>query len=304
MGMDAKRRQVVAEILLATVTIFWGATFPVVKQAVTEVPVLCFLWIRFLMASVILAGMAGPKGFRTIDARGLKRGVFLGVLLFLAYLFQTLGLERTSASNAGFLTGMNVVWVPLLAGPILKKYPARGSAIGVVFAVVGLAMLTWHWPWFLSTGDALVLICSVFVALHILGLDSLTEGYNGSALACIQIATMTLLCLVGSLVFEPISWPERWSSELVSALVITAVFATAYAFFVQTSFQRWTTPTRAALIYTLEPVFAAVFSIWLMDEWLTPVGWTGGALIVVGMAIAETWHLTPWGKEKTKISVK
>ena len=72
----------------------------------------------------------------------------------------------------------------------------------------------------------------------------------------------------------------------------------------QTSFQRWTTPTRAALIYTLEPVFAAVFSIWLMDEWLTPVGWAGGVLIVVGMCIAETWHLTPWANGKTKASAK
>lgn len=298
--MDAKRKQLVAEVLLATVTIFWGATFPVVKQAVSEVPVLCFLWVRFLMATVVLALMARPKGLATLDARGMKRGIFLGTLLFLAYLFQTFGLERTSASNAGFLTGLNVVLVPLLAGPILKKPPARGSVVGVCFAVVGLAMLTWHWPWYISTGDGLVMICALFVALHILGLDSLTEGYNGSALACVQIGTMTLMCLVGSLAFEPISWPRVWTSELVSALVITAVFATAYAFFVQTSFQRWTTPTRAALIYTLEPVFSAIFSIWLMDEWLTPVGWSGGALIVVGMMVAETWHLMPWSKRRAK----
>jgi drug/metabolite transporter (DMT)-like permease len=279
------KRQLRAEILLATVTIFWGATFPLVKDAITLVPVMCFLWIRFLMAAIILGLMAGKKGMSTLDARGVKRGVFLGVLLFLSYAFQTYGLELTSAANAGFITGLNVVWVPLLAGPILKKPPSLGSKYGVLMATIGLFTLTWHWPWQLSPGDGLVVIASFFIALHILGLDSLTEGYDGRALAFVQIATMSVLGLVASLIFEPVTWPREWPPTLISALLITAIFATAYAFWVQTTFQRWTTPTRAALIYTLEPVFGAIFSIWLAGERLTWLAWVGGGLIVSAMLV-------------------
>ncbi len=282
------RNRHLAEFLLATVTLFWGGTFPVVKEAITEVPVLCFLWMRFALSACLLAALAG-RTLANLDRRGIRRGVLLGVLLFLSYLFQTLGLERTSASNAGFLTGLNVVWVPLLVGPFLNKPPSTGAKVGVAFAVAGLLLLTGHLPWRMEAGDALVVLCSVFVALHILGLDALTEGYDGRALAFVQIATMAALSLAGNLAFEPVTWPSPWSAPLAAALLVTAVFATVYAFWVMTTFQRWTTPTRAALIYTLEPVFAALFSVLLAGEHLTPVAWVGGALIVLGMGTAEAW---------------
>ncbi len=285
------RRQLGAELMLASVTLFWGATFPIVKDAIAQTPVLSFLWVRFALAALLLALLAGPAGFATLDRRGWGIGVFLGTLLFLSYLFQTFGLELTSSTNAGFLTGLNVVWVPLLAGPLLKKPAATGSKIGVVLALTGLLCLTWQSPWVFNIGDFLVFICSLFVALHILGLDALTRGYDGRALAFVQIATMTVLACGGSLMFEPVSWPQVWSVSLIMAFIITAVFATAYAFWAMTTFQHRTTPTRAALIYTLEPVFAAIFSVWLLGETLTAVGWLGGVLIVAGMVVAECWNL-------------
>jgi len=284
--VNERKRRILAEFLLGTVTLFWGATFPLVKDAVTQVPVLCFLWVRFALSAGLLAVAAG-RGLGTLDQRGWTRGVLLGILLFLSYLFQTFGLTLTSAANAGFLTGLAVVWVPLLAGPMLAKPPAPGAKLGVVLALGGLFALTYQAPWRLEAGDALVVVCSVFVALHILGLDALTEGYDGRALATVQIATMAVLAFAASLFFEPVTWPREWPSSLVTALLITAVFATAYAFWIQTSFQRWTTPTRAALVYTLEPVFAAVFSVTLGGERLGPLAWVGGALIVVGMLAAE-----------------
>lgn len=286
--MKLKNSRYFGEFLLVTVTLFWGATFPIVKDAVAEVPVLCFLWVRFALSAVLLAVMAGPR-LLTLDRRGVRRGIFLGALLFASYAFQTFGLERTSSANAGFLTGLNVVWVPLLAGPFLGKRPATGAKIGVAVSLLGLLMLTWHTPWQLNPGDLLVVICSFFVAFHILGLDALTAGYDGRSLACVQITTMAVLGLLGSLLFEPVSWPRQWSGSLLSALAITAVFATAYAFWVMTSFQRLTTPTRAALIYTLEPVFAAIFSVWLAGDRLSALAWCGGALIVLGMLVAELW---------------
>ena len=292
------RRQLNAELMLISVTLFWGATFPIVKDAITEVPVLCFLWVRFAIAALLLALLAGRSGFATLDRRGWLAGLILGSLLFLSYLFQTYGLALTSSSNAGFLTGLNVIWVPLLAGPLLKKPAATGSKIGVVLAIIGLFMLTWRSPWSFNPGDLLVLICSLFIALHILGLDVFTRGYNGRALTCVQIGTMAFLAWVGSLVFEPVSWPQTWTISLLSALLITAVFATAYAFWAMTSFQNRTTPTRAALIYTLEPVFAAIFSVWLAGDRLSSLAWFGGALIIAGMMVAEGWNLLARNRQR------
>ncbi len=288
---NKNRQQHFAEFMLVTVTLFWGATFPIVKEAIELLPVMAFLWIRFALAAVLLAFMAGRAGFATLDKRGWRKGILLGTLLSFAYLFQTFGLERTSSANAGFLTGLNVVWVPLLAGPLLKKPAAFGAKIGVGIALLGLVLLTWHTPWSLNLGDMLVLICSLFVALHILGLDRFTEGYDARALTFVQIATMAVLCCLGSLIFEPVSWPRAWPTSLVSAFLITALLATAYAFWAMTRFQRLTTPTRAALIYTLEPVWAAIFSVWLLGEKLTSMAWAGGCLIVGGMLFAEAWPL-------------
>lgn len=288
---NRKEQQFFAEFMLATVTLFWGATFPVVKDAINEMPVLAFLWVRFASAALLLALLAGRAGFATLDRRGWRLGILLGTLLFLSYLFQTFGLERTSSTNAGFLTGLGVVWVPLLAGPLLKKPAALGSKIGVCLALLGLFMLTWHTPWTLNAGDLLVVICSFFVALHILGLDAFTKGYDGRALTFVQIATMAVLGCIGSLCFEPVSWPRHWSGSLISAFVITSVFATAYAFWAMTTFQHRTTPTRAALIYTLEPVCAAIFSIWLAGDRLSAIAWVGGGFIVTGMIVAEIWPL-------------
>ena len=288
--MDQKnKRQFHAEFMLATVTLFWGATFPIVKEAITEMPVMAFLWVRFAIAAILLAFIAGRSRIASLDRRGWRLGILLGALLFASYLFQTFGLERTSSANAGFLTGLGVVWVPLMAGPILKKPAAFGSKIGVGVALFGLLLLTWHTPWTINFGDILVVICSVFVALHILGLDAFTKGYDARALTFVQITTMAVLGCIGSLIFEPTSWPKEWTSSLISAFAITAVFATAYAFWAMTTFQNRTTPTRAALIYTLEPVFAAIFSVWLAGDRLTALSWFGGAMIVVGMIVAEVW---------------
>ncbi|ORJ60319.1 hypothetical protein B5V00_08700 [Geothermobacter hydrogeniphilus] len=284
-----------AEFLLVTVTLFWGGTFPLVKMALDEIPVMAFLWIRFALAALLLAVFAG-RGWKSLDRRGVGLGIALGVLLFLSYLFQTLGLERTSSSNTGFLTGLNVVWVPLLAGPLLRKAPAPGARVGVGMALVGLLLLTWQWPWRFNPGDALVFIASVFIALHILGLDAWTAGYDGRALACVQITTMAVLSLGGNLVFEPLLWPHHWSGLLLASLFICAVLATVYAFWIMTAFQRLTTPTRAALIYTLEPVWAALFSILLLGERLSVLNWVGGACIILGMVFAELAPLT--GKSK------
>ena len=282
-------RRCLAEFMLVIVTVFWGGTFPLVKDAIRETPVMAFLWIRFALAALILFAWAGPAQIRALGRSGWKRGVWLGALLFCSYAFQTFGLAKTSSANAAFITGLNVVWVPLLAGPLLGKPAATGSRIGVVCALCGLFMLSYQAPFRLNPGDALVMVCSIFVALHVLGLDAWTHGYDGRALAFVQIGTMALLGLSGSLVFEPVTWPRQWTPALFWAVVICSVFATVYAFWAMTVFQKMTTPTRAALIYTLEPVFGAIFAVLYAGEHLSTMAWAGGGLIVMGMITAEAW---------------
>lgn len=296
-----RRSQYMAEMVLVTVTVFWGGTFPLVKDAIKEIPVMAFLWIRFAFAALLLLAWAGIPGIRQLGREGWIRGVGLGALLFFSYAFQTFGLALTSSANAAFVTGLNVVWVPLLAGPLLGKPAASGSRVGVVCALVGLFMLTYQEPWRLNPGDALVLVCSVFVAFHILGLDVWTHGYDGRALAFVQIATMAVLSLAGSLLFEPVTWPRVWTPTIYWAVIICSVFATVYAFWAMTVFQKRTTPTRAALIYTLEPVFGALMAVFYAGERLSAFAWAGGVLIVAGMIIAETWPLIANGRQKQSV---
>ncbi len=286
---DSHTRRRFAEIMLVLVTVFWGGTFPLVKDAIAEVPVMSFLWVRFAVAALLLLIWAGPRTIVGLGRLGIQRGIWLGVLLFMSYAFQTFGLVTTSSANCAFVTGLNVVWVPLLVGPILGKPAAPGSKIGVVCALCGLFMLTYQVPWRLNPGDGLVLICSLFVAFHVLGLDAWTHGFDGRALAFVQIATMAVLSLAGSLLFEPITFPRVWTPKLVWAIIICSLFATVFAFWAMTVFQKMTTPTRAALIYTLEPVFGALFAVLYAGERLSGIGWIGGGLIVTGMIVAEMW---------------
>jgi drug/metabolite transporter (DMT)-like permease len=287
----ARSRQHLAELILITVTVFWGGTFPLVKDAIQETPVMAFLWVRFALAALILFVWAGPFRILGLGRAGWLRGLGLGGLLFCSYAFQTFGLAHTSSANTAFVTGLNVVWVPLLAGRLLGKPAAPGARVGVGCALCGLFMLTYQEPWRLNSGDALVMICSVFVALHILGLDAWTRGRDGRALAFVQIGTMAALAWAGSALFEPVTWPQQWTPRLFWALIICSVFATVYAFWAMTVFQKMTTPTRAALIYTLEPVFGALFSVWYAGERLSMIAWFGGACIVLGMVVAEAWPL-------------
>ena len=288
-----------AELMLVLVTMFWGGTFPLVKGAIAQVPVMAFLWVRFAVAALLLLVWAGPRTIAGLGKNGVQRGIWLGILLFLSYAFQTFGLAKTSSANCAFVTGLNVVWVPLLAGPILGKPAAPGSRIGVVCALLGLFMLTYQVPWQINSGDGLVLICSLFVAFHILGLDAWTHGFDGRALAFVQIATMAVLSLIGSLLFEPVTLPRVWTPTLFWAIIICSVFATVFAFWAMTTFQKLTTPTRAALIYTLEPVFGALFAVLYAGERLSAFGWAGGGLIVTGMIVAEVW---PKPVEKAYVS--
>lgn len=279
-------RQLQANAALLIVSLIWGATFVMVKQAVTHVGPLTFIGLRFTLASLAMT-LLFHRRLRAVGRRELTAGGLIGVFLFGGYAFQTAGLQFTSASKAGFITGLSVVIVPFAAWAWLRRPPGWNALAGVILATAGLALLTLqiNASLMVGPGDLLVLACAVSFALHITSIGSFAPRMDPLALATIQIATTAVITVPAALLTETPTWPLDGSVWL--AVVFTGVLATCVAFAVQTMAQVFTTPTHTALIFATEPVFAALFGVLLAGEWLSYRAWLGCALILAGMLVAE-----------------
>jgi drug/metabolite transporter (DMT)-like permease len=271
---------------LIGVTAVWGITFPVVKQAVEKLPPYTFNGVRFFLAAVVLGAFALPR-LRRLGMVGWRHGGLLGVMLFAGYAFQTVGLQYTNASNAGFVTGMFVVFTPLLSAVLLRRPPGGAAIVGVLCATVGLALLSLGPGFVPRSGDVIILGCAVAFAAHIVGLGAWSHRHDAVALTVVQLLASAVLHSGFALTLEVGRTPMTWDASVVVALLVTAVLASAAAFWIQTAAQRVIPPTRTAVILTMEPVFAGLFGFLLLDERLTARGWLGCALILAGMLIAE-----------------
>jgi len=271
------------ELALVAVTAVWGATFVVVRDAVARVPPSAFIAMRFLAAAALLAALRPRQALRP-DLGLAAAGVVAGLALFAGYAFQTVGLQYTSASSAGFITGLAVVLTPLLGALLLHGPPGRWPATGALLAATGLALLTLQ-RLELRRGDLLVLGCAFAFASHILLLGRYSPRHASYQLAVVQLATTGVLALAWAGVAGELRRPG--SGQVWFALAVTAVLASAGGFLVQTRAQRDVSPTRTAVIFTMEPVFAALFAFWLAGERLSARGWLGAACIVAGMLVAE-----------------
>ena len=283
-GSALSTRQRQADALLLLVAFIWGSTFVLVKQSVAQFPVYAFLTLRFTLATVILLPLWG-KHLRLLGHRGICVGAAIGLFLFGGYAFQTTGLQYTTASKAGFVTGLSVVIVPLLSASLLRRVPERQALLGVVLSAVGLALLTLEGDMRPTCGDWLLLGCAFWFALHITAVSMFAPQMNAMALTIVQIATAALLSGAASLACGTWSWPIPKAVWLAAAF--TGVLATAFAFAIQNAMQSHTTATHTALIFATEPVFAAASGHVLAAERLT--GWSliGCALILLGMLLAE-----------------
>jgi drug/metabolite transporter (DMT)-like permease len=288
------RRQLAADGALLLVTLIWGATFVMVKDAVTAFPVFSFMALRFTLAALALAPIVlwqsrrnrgRVPAIRPIhSASVLLPSLLVGTALFTGYAFQTFGLQLTTPAKAGFITGLSVAIVPIVAALVMRQPPSRNAWIGVSLATLGLALLSLTADLTVQTGDLLVMCCAVAYAAHILLLGHFAPRHNALQLALGQIATVAVLSLAAALIFDP---RAAVTQQVLFAAVFTGVLATAVAFFVQTVAQRFTTSTHTALIFAAEPVFAGLFSFILIGEVLGPRQLIGGALILGGMLVAE-----------------
>lgn len=288
------KKTVLADLTLLFVTIVWGSTFVLVQNAISSLKPFSFNGIRFLIAAgVLLIWLIffERKQLRLINKKLIFTGMFIGFWLFLGYATQTIGLLYTTSSKAGFITGLNVVLVPLFSMILLKQTLSKNAIFGVVIATFGLFFLTATDISGFNIGDVLVIICAISFALHIIFTGKFTDQFPTLLLTIIQLSTVSFLSIISSLFFE--NWRASlepnvlFSKNVVIALFITSVFATALAFLAQTNFQKFTTTTRVALIFTMEPVFAAITGfVWAHDR-LTITAILGCILIFLGMIFAE-----------------
>lgn len=281
----------IADGLLLLTALIWGSTFPIVKEVVARVDPIALIAIRCLVASLTVTLIAAPR-IAAVDRRAVKAGVIIGLILFSGYVCQTIGLEYTTASKCGFITGLSVVLVPVFSAFLLGKWPDAPSLAGVGFATLGLALLSLNFAevTLIQTGDFLSLIGAVAFGFHIVTVGKFAPLYDVRILVIMQLWTVAIaaLVMVGFRVFV-LGHTILLSPSGMDLIGIgfLGILATALTLFVQNFAQRFTSPTHVAIIFATEPVFAGVFGWWLLGETLTGVQMIGAALILVGMLVAE-----------------
>ncbi len=284
--MKAKIKELGADFSLLLVAVCWGGTFFIVQDAIKDTPVYVFLFWRFLIAAGFMA-LFSIREFRKLDKETLKAGSILGVFMFLGFAFQTFGLTYTYSSTVAFITGLNVVIVPLAVYMIFKKKASLYSVFGAIFAVIGLYFLTNSHNGGFGLGEFYTLICAAMFALQIAFTDAYAKKHSAFLLVTIQFVVVTFFSMIGAIFMDGRIMPNSFDGVFLEALVITVIFATVFAFFTQTVMQKFTTPAKTAIIFTMEPVSAGIFGYYLAGENFEAIQLIGAGLILFGMLSAE-----------------
>lgn len=300
-----------AESMLLLITLLWGATFTIVKQSLDDISPMFFIALRFSAAFIFLIPFL-IKEISTFNFTSAKAGVILGVLMFLSFAAQTFGLRYTTATKSGFLTGTLVVLIPVFQFLIEKKKPSFGAILGVIIVFIGIIFLSSGGNsvfTFLNDlgknfnyGDLLTLLCAILFALHVVFLDIFSKKENIFALFSLQIGVTALLGLIFSVLFEFINYEQvnfKPTSSLFLGIFYTSIFATIITTGIQTKYQQYVSPTKAGLIYSFEPIFAALIAFFALNEKITNFGLIGCGLIFLGLISSELFeYILKNGKQK------
>lgn len=286
-------KQLKADLAIFSITIIWGSSFIVMKNISEDIPAYAYLAMRFLVASIILTVIFNMN-LKGINLSSIMRGSLIGLMLYAGMMLQVLGLKTTTASNSAFITGLCVIMVPVISVFLLKKRPPVNAVLGVFLAAAGLFFLTgFQGDWVI--GDTLTLICALCFALQIIFIDKFAPDMNIYHLAFIQVAATAVFYLItwaGVAFISVKPAPIVFDSKIILTILYTGALGTAFGYSVQTIAQKYTTPTRTALILTCEPVFGAIFAFIVPDiygntEVMTMQTIIGSLLILSGMIITE-----------------
>lgn len=280
--MQPAARSRLATASLIALTAVWGSTFFLIRDLVVHVPPVDFLAVRFSLAAVVMVVIFW-RPLRALSRGQVGVGVVLGLLYGLAQIFQTQGLATTPASVSGFITGTYVVLTPLITAVLLRERVPATTWAAVALATIGLALLSLN-GFSVGVGEAITLLAAALYALHIVGLGRYSAHEIATGLSVVQMVVIAVLCTVGALpggIVLPAT-TGHWA-----AVVYMVVFASIAALWVQTWAQAHMPATRAAIVMTMEPVFAAFFAVWLGGENATARMLVGGALVLTAMFAVE-----------------
>jgi drug/metabolite transporter (DMT)-like permease len=276
--------QLKADLMLLMVAMFWGASSLLTKLSLGSIQEFNLIALRFIIA-FILAGIVFQKKLRNTNLKTAKYGAILAGIAFLVFAFFTFGVRYTTVSNAGFLTCLAAIFIPLILFLFTREIPNRKVMISIVLAVIGIYLLTLNSQILFNLGDFLCIICSLAFAAHIIVTGKFAKEVDPVTLGVIQLGFVALYSSVFSLIFENPTLPstvESWFTVL-----ILSVFCTAIGFIVQTYAQKYTTPVHTGLIFSMEPLFAAFFAFAFAHEMLLIRGYIGGIILVLSIINIE-----------------
>jgi drug/metabolite transporter (DMT)-like permease len=274
-------KQLKADLSLIAVTVVWGASFPIMSIAFKSVPPYSFIAMRYILSALIL-GMFFIKKFKSLNKDMFKPGILIGLALGVGCILQAVGLVYTTPSKSGFITGLNVIFVPILIAVLYKKLPDFKTNLGAILSVAGLALMSLSGNMDINLGDFLTLLSAVAFAAQIILVDKFSRNSDLAILTTIEFLTVGLLSTV------PAVFVEGFKMDLnlfaVGAIIFTALFCTIFAYGLQNVAQAYTTPAHTAIIFLAEPVFSAIFSVFIGDKLSGRTFW-GCLLILLGMII-------------------
>ena len=274
-----KSRNMLYLAMLATAAI-WGGSFVVMKDSLEKQDVFSFLASRFILASILMF-MYRPTALRGLSKRFVLRGIFAGILLGSGYIFQTFGLINTTVSNTGFITGLYLVFTPLISLIVLRRHVIRIQWFAVLLAFIGLFLISYNGV-SIGRGETLVLISAILYGAHFVALGEWSDGGNTYALTLIQIATLGVMASLFT-IKDGFQLPP--DSSVWLAVLFTAFFATFLAFLVQTKAQSVMSATAASVLLATETPFAVIFGLYFNSDPLTFKIITGGLLVMAAMGL-------------------
>lgn len=273
-----------ADLMILFITICWGSSYLFMKMGLDSLGEFNLIALRFGLA-FILAGVIFLPRLRQVNVKTIRYAMLLGFILFIMFTALTFGLKTTTTSNAGFLVSLTVVFVPLLHTFLFKKKIENKVVVSILLALTGIALLTIQLPFTFNFGDLFCIAAALCYALHINMVSTAAQKVDTLSLGILQLGFTGLYAFISSLLFEAPVWPSTTNSWM--AVLVLSVVCTAVGFIFQTIAQQYTTATRTGLVFSLEPVFAALVGFWFAHEILNSNQYLGAALVFLSVVISS-----------------
>ncbi|AWP28046.1 DMT family transporter [Paenibacillus glucanolyticus] len=273
-----------ADLMILFITICWGSSYLFMKMGLDTLGEFNLIALRFGLAFILAAAIFHPR-LRQVNLRTIRYAMLLGSILFIMFTALTFGLKTTTTSNAGFLISLTVVFVPLIHTFLFKKKIEKKLIASILLALTGIALLTIQLPFTFKIGDLFCIAAALCYALHINVVSSAAQKVDTLSLGILQLGFTGLYAFVMSLILETPVLPSTTHGWI--AILVLSVVCSALGFILQTIAQKYTTATRTGLVFSLEPVFAAMFGFWFAHEIMNSVQYFGAALVFLSVVIAS-----------------